>query len=104
MPSTFLFLQQGLTIKCILGFTPNFKGIIQYSLQYSVQQIVHHSVQQKVLTAGKEVFLVDYVISASHFGVCIDCGVKDSEEYSVKYSVQYSVKYSVQYSVLCMVQ
>ena len=49
-------------------------------------------------------FLTDKVISASHFGFCIDCGVKDSEEYSVKCSVQYSVKYSVNYSVLYMVQ
>ena len=49
-------------------------------------------------------FLADLVISAIHFGVCINCGVKDSEEYSVKCSVQYSVKYSVQYSVLYMVQ
>ena len=49
-------------------------------------------------------FLADLVISASHFGVCIDCGVKDSEEYSVACSVQYSVKSNVQDSVLYMVQ
>ena len=43
-------------------------------------------------------------MSASHFGFGIDCGVKDSEDYSVKCIVQYSVKSSLQYSVLYMVQ
>ena len=80
------------------------KGILQYSLQYSVQNSIQYSVKQKMLKAGKEVFLVDQVLLASHLGVFIDCGVRDSEEYSVKCSVQYSVKSSVQYSVLYMVQ